>query len=108
VALTVYGKDFSEWHRLKTELQQRQGSPNPNQREIWWCSVGLNLGHEEDGKGTQFSRPVLVVRKFNRRIFWGVPLTTQIKDKLHYHRIYFKEQEQCAMLSQLRLWKADD
>ena len=26
-----------------------------------------------------FSRPVLVVRKFTRDIFWGVPLTTKIK-----------------------------
>lgn len=99
-------KDFDNWHRLKQTLNQKQRLTLYHERDIWWCSIGVNVGHEEDGKNATASRPVLIVRKFNRHIFWGVPLTTKIKDRLHYHRIHFKEREQCAMLSQMRLWES--
>jgi mRNA-degrading endonuclease toxin of MazEF toxin-antitoxin module len=47
---------------------------------------------------------VLIVRKFNPHIFFGVPLTTKIKQNPYYLSIRFKDREQCVMLSQLRLW----
>lgn len=98
-------KDFKDWHQIKTDIDGSEKLPSFQEREIWWCSIGANVGHEEDGKGLYFRRPVLIIRKFNRRIFWGIPLTTQIKDKHYYHRIYFQDREQCVMLSQLRLWE---
>jgi mRNA interferase MazF len=45
----------------------------------------------------------LVIIKFNRQLFLGVPLTTKCKDNKYYHKILFKEKEQCAMLSQIRV-----
>jgi hypothetical protein len=33
-----------------------------------------------------------------------VPLSTQIKDKFHYHKITFHGKTQSAMLSQLKLY----
>jgi len=71
-----------------------------SRREIWWCSVGVNIGHEMDGKNQFYNRPVLIVRKFN----FGVPLTTKIKQNPYYLLIRFKDHDQCVMLSQLRLW----
>ncbi len=97
-------KDFENWHKVKIESQARHSPPTFEEREVWWCRVGVNIGDEEDGKGSNFNRPVLIIRKFNKKIFWGVPLTTQIKEKPHYHKIHFKDQIQCAMLTQLRLW----
>lgn len=99
-------KNFQEWLEIKQKLNDHHGIPTYKEREIWWCSIGVNIGHEEDGKGLFYRRPVLVTRKFNQHIFWGIPLTTQIKEKHYYHRIIFKEQEQCAMISQLRLWES--
>ena len=99
-------KDFLGWCELKAKINEHYKTPTFQEREIWWCSIGTNIGHEEDGKGLYYRRPVLIIRKFNRRIFWGIPLTTQIKEKHYYHRIAFKEQEQCVMLSQLRLWES--
>ncbi|MFH1145912.1 MAG: hypothetical protein V1707_03050 [bacterium] len=60
-------KDFFSWHEEKEKLEEigydtllfREG-------EVWWCSIGLNLGHEQDGKNVFFERPVLVVKKFNK------------------------------------------
>ena len=96
-------KDFDNWNSLKKDLDIKEKLPTFKQREIWWCHLGLNIGDEENGKGKNYSRPILIVRKFNSRIFLGVPLTTQIKDKHYYHRIIFKEKEQCVITSQLRL-----
>jgi len=96
-------KDFDSWNAFKKQLDTNQKIPTFQEREIWWCSIGINVGHEENGKNQDYSRPILIIRKFNNHIFWGVPLTTQIKEKHYYHRIDFKEREQCVMLSQIRL-----
>lgn len=100
-------KDFNNWNKLKEKLDKKPSSLLFKERQIWWCSLGVNVGHEEDGKNTAFNRPVLVVKKFNHRLFWGVPLTTQIKDTKHYHQFTFKDREQSAMLTQMRLWDAN-
>lgn len=46
------------------------------EREIWWCAIGLNLGDEEYGKNEMFERPVLIIKKFNHRLAWAVPMTS--------------------------------
>lgn len=99
-------KDFDNWNFLKKKLHEGHGIPTFRQRDIWWCSIGVNIGHEEDGKNKAFNRPILVVKKFNHRMLWGIPLTTQIKEQKHYHNFVFKHQEQCAMLTQLKLLDA--
>ena len=71
---------------------------------MWWCCVGVNIGHEVDGKSEYYNRPVLVLRKFNKRLFWGLPLSTKIKDNPHYHQIYFNGKHQCVLLTHLRLY----
>ena len=95
-------KDFAGWHKLKTSLNERENAPTFQQREIWWCSIGVNIGDEEDGKNRLYHRPVLIIRKFNSHIFWGTPLTTKIKDSIFYHKIYFNDKEQCVMLTHMR------
>jgi len=75
----MHKKDFAGWNTLKQNLDNRQNAsvPTIEEREIWWCSIGINVGDEEDGHNALYNRPVLVVRKFNTRIFWGVAMTTQ-------------------------------
>lgn len=69
-------RDFRQWHTVKQRLDSSQNPPTFNEREIWWCSVGLNVGYEIFGKDEIFTRPVLVVRKFSPYTFLGVPMTT--------------------------------
>lgn len=100
-------KDFNKWSNLKQKLNFDHKTPSFEEREIWWCSIGLNIGHEENGKSELFSRPVLIVRKFNNYIFLGIPLTSKIKEHHRfYHKIYFKDTEQSVMLSQIRVWES--
>lgn len=100
-------KDFDKWNGLKKHIDFQNHIPFFKEREIWWCSIGVNVGHEQNGKNEKFNRPVLIIKKFNTRLFWGVPLTTQIKDNRHYYQFNFKGQKQCAMLTQMRLWDAN-
>ncbi len=37
----------------------------PKEKEAWIASMGKNIGREQNGSGESFSRPVLVVKKFN-------------------------------------------
>lgn len=90
----TYIKDFDGWHPIKKDVNERSGIPTFKQREIWWCSTGVNVGVEQDGKNEHFERPVLIVRKFNRRLFWGIPLSTQIKEFPHHFVLEFKARKE--------------
>lgn len=53
---------FSAWLRVQQRLQHRS-AVKFNEREVWWCAIGVNVGYEIDGKGKDFARPVLVLKK---------------------------------------------
>ena len=89
---------------LKTILEIQDASLYFREREVWFCHVGLNLGHEQDGRHEKLLRPVIVLRKFNKDIFLGLPLTSKVKnDKFHYRLYWNKKGVSWAILSQIRL-----
>lgn len=98
-------KDFKKWHSKKILVNEIKNTPFFHEREIWFCFLGANVGFEQDGKGEDFLRPVLIVRKFSKETFWAIPLTkTKKKDRPYYYSFSFvKEIESVAVLSQLRL-----
>jgi mRNA interferase MazF len=106
--MTIHSKDFDAWNPVKKETNQRDNIPTFSIREIWWCSTGVNVGVEQDGKNVQFERPVLIVRKFNKRLFWGIPLSTKLKDFPHFVTLEFKAtkehdpKERCFIVPQMR------
>lgn len=51
----------------------------PKEGEVWICTLGRNIGREQNGNSRDFSRPVLVIKKFNNEMFWVVPLSTKQK-----------------------------
>lgn len=73
------GELFDSWNTKKKELDFRDKYPHFKVRDIWFCSVGVNIGHEIDGKHEFFERPVLVIKKITRKTFLGVPLTSQLR-----------------------------
>ena len=95
-------KDFDRWNALKQRLDNATQLPFFNEREIWWCNVGLNIGSEIYGKGKTFTRPILIIRKFNQNSLFALPLSTKIKDKFGYYKFSFREKEICAVLSEIR------
>ena len=100
-------RDFDNWNLLKKKLDSAEKLQIFKEKEIWWCSLGINIGHEENGKNQLFHRPILILKKFNSHIFLGIPLTSKIKENKFYHHFSFKGKSQCAMLSQLRTWGSE-
>jgi mRNA interferase MazF len=98
-------KRFDKWNdqKKRIDIQEQRQNLYVNEREIWWCSLGLNVGDEEDGKNDLFERPVLVIKKFNRNIVLIVPLTTKIKENRYHFQFTYEETAFSAILSQIKL-----
>ena len=95
----MYIKEFDRWNKSKKSFENRlESHVSFRERDVWWCSIGVNLGSEEDGKNDLFERPVLVVRKFNRYMAWVIPMSTKVK----YNQYHFHLVNETIMLSQLR------
>jgi mRNA interferase MazF len=73
------------------------------QNEIWWCSLGLNLGEETYGKGEKFTRPVLIFKKLTSNSFVAFPLTTKEKTGSWYAKIETQGIKRWVMLNQIRI-----
>lgn len=97
-------KDFDRWNEKKKTVHNREHVAFFHEREVWWCSLGLNIGYEQDG-GETFERPMLVVKKFNKDVFWALPFTTSSKQN-QYHFPVFGGDGSVIILSQLRLTSA--
>jgi mRNA interferase MazF len=65
--------------------------------------VGVNVGVEIDGKNNDFERPVLIVKKFNDEMFWGIPLTSKLKQHPYVLEVQHDGGISFANVSQLRL-----
>ena len=97
-------KDFDSWNIKKQQIDSDVPRIFCHSREIWWCSLGINVGFEQDGTGEYFDRPVIVIRAFSRNLFWGVALTTKEKNGEFYFSIGQVEGKNAtAILSQIRL-----
>lgn len=99
-------KDFSAWIKQKGLINSRTDHEKLffREQEIWWCSIGANVGFEEDGKGKKYLRPILILRKFNQNTFVGLPLTTVNVSNKYVLRC---DSEDCvfrkAILSQIKM-----
>lgn len=96
-------KDFDSWNEKKKELNESK--PNfYHEREVRWCSLGLNIGFEQDGKSDSYRRPVLILRGFSRNVCLIVPLTTSGKKNPYYLYIgNIEGKKSFAIISQIRL-----
>lgn len=100
----MFIKDFDNWAKLKPTLHDKDKTKVFfKERDIWWCSIGCNIGDEMDGKHEYFDRPVLIIRKFNHNIFYGLPLSTKIKNNPYYEQITFQGKNISVLLSHMRL-----
>lgn len=95
---------FIEWTKVKIRIHFSEKIVYFREGEIWWASLGVNIGHEEEGKNEKFERPILVLKKFSRHALWAIPLTTKRKEGNPYYFSYlFNEEKYAALLPQLKL-----
>jgi mRNA-degrading endonuclease toxin of MazEF toxin-antitoxin module len=99
-----YKKDFDGWNIMKKTLDATDRKRFFYEKDVWWCSIGVNIGSEQDGKGRSLRRPVLVYKKINSRTFIGIPLTQSLKEDYAHVSFYFNYDISTAIISQIRLY----
>jgi mRNA-degrading endonuclease toxin of MazEF toxin-antitoxin module len=72
-------KDFDGWNKLKKDIDKEYISVYVQTKQVWWCSIGLNIGSEQNGHGENFERPIIIIRKYTADTFLCLPLTTKEK-----------------------------
>lgn len=96
-------KDFDRWNENK-KLIDSKTSLMYHERELWWCSLGLNVGFEQNGSSLEFRRPVLVLKGLSRSTCIIIPVTTS--KNTHKYRIplgLVGDKQSVAIISQLRI-----
>src|SRR6266403_1602422 len=99
----MYEKDFDSWNECKKKVNSKE-LRRCIAREIWWASLGINIGYEQDGTGEEYKRPVIVLRFLNDATCFIIPITTS-KTQNNY-RIPIGEirgKKSWAAISQLRV-----
>ena len=99
-------KDFDSWNELKKKIEAEKNEPDkfPKEGEVWMSSLGRNIGFEQNGSGANFSRPVLIVKKFNNHMFWCVSLSTKQKNfDFYFNYTDQNNQKVSAILAQMKL-----
>ena len=96
-------KDFDKWNEKKKRLDSLESSFDFHEREVWWCSIGVNVGSEQHSTSEDFGRPVLIIRRFSPNVFWGIPLTTKVNAKVPFRaRIIIDSVSNDVLIQQLR------
>ena len=72
-------KEFDKWNEKK-KLTHTEKPRLYTVREIWWCRLGVNIGTEQDGGGSNFLRPAVILRGFGPDACLVVPLTTSLHE----------------------------
>jgi mRNA interferase MazF len=89
----------TSWSACRSSTSKLPSSRNTT----GWVHLGVNVGYEIDGKQREFSRPVVVLRKYNQYSFLALPLTTNEKpSKWRVGIGAVTGREAFAVLSQLR------
>ena len=73
--------NFDSWNELKEKVDKEtdEAEPISKKRRSVDGALGKNIGFEQNGSGDNFSRPVLIIKKFNNHMFWSIPLSTKQK-----------------------------
>jgi cytidyltransferase-like protein len=95
---------YDRWNKIKKKLENNN-IIYTKERNIYFLSVGKNIGFESYGKKQYFLRPVLVYKKLSKETFLGIPLTSQKKVGSYYFEFNYSDNKTSyAMLNQIRVF----
>jgi mRNA-degrading endonuclease toxin of MazEF toxin-antitoxin module len=98
-------KNFDKWNEVKKNIENKNLVAHFKEREVYWTNIGENVGFEQNGKGSDFTRPVLIFKKFSKTMFFGIPLSTKSKQGSFYFEFSFLENQiSTALLVQAKMY----
>ena len=77
-------KKFDEWNEIKKKTDSINRKIGLKPREIYWLKMGENIGYEQSGKGNNFARPAIVIKKLNKDLFLGIPTSTTFREESNF------------------------
>lgn len=95
-------KNFKGWMIIKEKIDLAARKRSVKEGDVWWSSIGENVGAEICGKGEAYTRPVLVLRKLDKYTFWAVPLTSKEHKGSWYVPFELNGRLQVAVVSQIQ------
>jgi mRNA interferase MazF len=94
---------FAHWTKKKIHIHASDIRNFPRERQIWWASLGQNIGVEVNGKNEMFERPVLVIKRYSEDASLVVPISSAIREDIyHVSFINHKGENNAVNLSQVR------
>jgi mRNA-degrading endonuclease toxin of MazEF toxin-antitoxin module len=105
-------QDFDDWNTRKKAIHTGKAYPAFfKDAEVWWCSLGVNIGFEQNGdtmshngQPATYRRPVLVLRKLGPESCIILPLTTRPHTGSYFHALPnpIDGEQAWVMLTQVR------
>jgi mRNA interferase MazF len=96
-------KRFLAWIGLKEKLHDTTHKPPlVSEGDIWWASIGENVGSEINGKSDLFSRPVVILKKLSHGFYFVVPTTTRERSGTWFVAFRQQAKRMVACLHQAR------
>lgn len=106
-SIHIVEKEFDAWNIKKKKLEKISKKFFFKTGDIWWCSVGVNVQSESCGKGEEFRRPVLVLKKLSSDSFIGIPLSSKEKIGTWFIDFNLKGEKRFALLYQIRMFSTN-
>ncbi len=99
-----YRKNFDEWNGRKKYIDQNI-LPDDFfflEGEVWWASLGVNVGQEMDGKNASYERPVLILKKFSDELLWAIPLSSTKKTREYFYPIIYQGKPRTLLILHMK------
>jgi mRNA-degrading endonuclease toxin of MazEF toxin-antitoxin module len=97
-------KNFDGWNNNKKRIHEEKSNVFYHEREVWWCSLGVNIGNEQDGSGDEYRRPVLILKGLSKEICLVIPPTSSANEhKLRPSIGIIDGKKANALISQIRV-----
>ncbi|HRX63954.1 MAG TPA: type II toxin-antitoxin system PemK/MazF family toxin [Candidatus Absconditabacterales bacterium] len=97
---------FDKRNEQKRETDKSETKVYFKERDIFFIKMGKNIGREQNGKGAEFARPVIIIKKFTNHLFRGIAITTKEKEGIYYYNFELQKDRgnRIAILSQIKLY----
>ena len=103
-------ENFDKWNQIKKNVQEDEKTRLFKQRDIFFITMGQNIGFEQNGKGENFVRPIVILKKITNQMFIGIPLSSQLKDGDWFFKFEFNIKDKIslniAILPQIRMFSS--